>query len=146
MSEYKNASIIWDTEEIVKRRQTRYTIAGMKIYPLKLYLRKKQNLILLSLALLFNIASWIWLLYNIRPSTGQVFLHYNILFGVDLVGSWYNVLSLPVAGFFIIFLNALLGWFLYKQDHFAAYLLNAIAVLVNIFLLVSSALLVFLNV
>ncbi|PIR75168.1 MAG: hypothetical protein COU34_04355 [Candidatus Magasanikbacteria bacterium CG10_big_fil_rev_8_21_14_0_10_43_9] len=118
----------------------------MRIYPLKLYIKKKQNIILLGSSLLLNIASWVWLLVNIRPSVGQVFLHYNILFGVDLVGSWYSVLSLPIAGFFIILLNAVLGWFLYKQDHFAAYLLNAIAVLVNIFLLVSSALLVFLNV
>jgi len=118
----------------------------MRIYPLKLYLKKKQNIILLGSALLLNIASWVWLLVNIRPSVGQVFLHYNILFGVDLVGSWYAVLSLPTAGLSIIILNAILGWFLYKQDAFAAYLLNAVAVLVNIFLLVAAALLVFLNV
>ncbi|HCC13202.1 MAG TPA: hypothetical protein DEP63_00440 [Candidatus Magasanikbacteria bacterium] len=135
-----------EQREIVKRGKTGYTSAHMKVYPLKLYLKKRQNIILLGSSLVLNIASWIWLLLNIRPSVDQVFLHYNILFGVDLVGSWYNVLSLPIAGFLIILLNALLGWFLFKQDEFAAYLLNAIAVLVNMFLLVSSALLVFLNV
>ena len=118
----------------------------MYIYPLKLYIKKKQNLILLSLGLSFNIASWVWLFLNIHSHLGQVFLHYNILFGVDLVGPWYMVFALPLAGLLIIFLNAILGWFLYRQDPFAAYILNAIAIFVNVLLLISAALLVFLNV
>jgi len=164
MSVYKSGAIIGECWTIVKRGESRYTtlhirhihsvhlllemtfLYDMRIYPLKLYVKKKQNILFFVSSLLLNIAAWVWLLVNIRPSVGQVFLHYNILFGVDLVGSWYNVLSLPIAGFLIILLNALLGWFLFKQDEFAAYLLNAIAVLVNMFLLVSSALLVFLNV
>lgn len=118
----------------------------MAVYPLKLYIKKKQNLILLSLSLLVNICAWVWLLINIHSNVDQIFLHYNILFGVDLVGSWYQVLTIPIAGLLILLLNAVLGWFLYKQDAFAAYILNAIAVFVNILLLISAALLVFLNV
>ncbi len=118
----------------------------MRIYPLKLYLRKRQNSILLGIEGLLNIASWIWLASNIRPHLGQVFLHYNVLFGVDLVGPWYSVFMLPLAGLFILLCNAVLGWMLYKQDPFASYLLNGIGVIVNTLLLVSAALLVFLNV
>ncbi len=118
----------------------------MRIYPLKLYLRKKQNLVLLGLGLLLNAASWIWLSLNIHPYLDQVFLHYNILFGVDLVGQWYAVFALPLAGLLIIISNAVLGWILYKQDAFAAYALNGIAIFVNILLLIAAALLVFLNV
>jgi hypothetical protein len=118
----------------------------MRIYPLKLYLKKKQNFILLGVGLAFNVASWVWLLINIHPNLGQVFLHYNILFGVDLVGEWYSVFALPLAGLLIWFLNAALGWVLYKQDPFAAYILNAISIFINVLLLISAALLVFLNV
>lgn len=118
----------------------------MRIYPLKLYLRKRENLFLLLAGLLLNIGSWIWLSLNIQPHLGQVFLHYNVLFGVDLVGPWYAVFALPLAGFFIILLNAALGWMLFKQDPFAAYLLNAVSIFVNILLLISTALLVFLNI
>ncbi|PIR02923.1 MAG: hypothetical protein COV60_03080 [Candidatus Magasanikbacteria bacterium CG11_big_fil_rev_8_21_14_0_20_43_7] len=118
----------------------------MRVYPLKLYLKKKPNIILLCISVGLNIAAWMWLGLNIRPALGQVFLHYNILFGVDLVGSWYNVFALPLAGIFIIFCNATLGWRLYKQDPFATYVLQGIAIFVNVLLLISTALLVFLNV
>ncbi len=118
----------------------------MRIYPLKLYLRKKQNLVLLGLGLGLNLASWIWLSLNIHPHLDQVFLHYNTLFGVDLVGPWYAVFALPSAGLFIMICNAILGWMLYKEDPFAAYLLNAVSIFVNLLLLISTALLVFLNV
>jgi hypothetical protein len=121
-------------------------LTSMRVYPLKLYIKKTQNLILLCIGLVLNIASWVWLLLNIGPHLGQVFLHYNILFGVNLVGPWYAVFALPLAGLCIIILNALLGWMLYKQDEFASYLLGGVSVFVNALLLISSALLVFLNV
>lgn len=116
------------------------------MYPIKLYLRKKSNIILFTLGILFNISSWIWLFIHISKNLGQVFLHYNVLFGVDLVGSWYSVFALPLAGLLILFFNAFLGWILYKQDPFAAYILNGVTILINIILFISSAILVFLNV
>lgn len=118
----------------------------MRFYPLKLYIQKRQNLMLFGGTIVLNAASWIWLATHIHPHLGQVFLHYNILFGVDLVGPWYAVYTLPLAGLCIFLLNGMLGWVLFKQDAFAAYLLNTIALVVNTLLLVSSALLVFLNV
>ena len=67
-----------------------------KIYPIMLYLRNLPNLIMLSLSLFLNLATWTWLLWQISPTSGQIFLHYNILFGVDLVGPWWKILYLPI--------------------------------------------------
>ena len=76
----------------------------------------------------------------------MIFLHYNILFGVDYVGPRWGMALLPITGFVIIIFNAALGWYFYNKDKFISYLLNFIALLSQIFLLISGSILVFLNV
>ncbi|PIZ94219.1 MAG: hypothetical protein COX81_04180 [Candidatus Magasanikbacteria bacterium CG_4_10_14_0_2_um_filter_37_12] len=119
---------------------------SQKIYPLKLYLKDKPILVMFVISLLFNIATWIWLIINVHSYIGQVFLHYNILFGVDLVGEWYRVFYIPVISLLILFFNTILGWLLFHKDKVVSYLLHGVAVLVQILLLVVSAILVFLNI
>jgi hypothetical protein len=93
-----------------------------------------------------NLSIWIWLALNIHPQEDSVFLHYNVLFGVDLTGPWYMVFSVPTLGLFLIFINAFLGWFSYDRDSSVSLFSNIVSVLVHFFLLVASSLLIFLNV
>ncbi len=116
------------------------------MYPIKLYIKNLPNLIMIPLALILNIANWSWLLWEIRPREESVFLHYNILFGVDLVGEWWKVLYLPMVGLLIILINVILGWILFGKDKFFAHTLNFISIFCQIFLLIASSLLIFLNV
>lgn len=116
-----------------------------KIYPLKLYLKQRSNWLGLSLALLLNLVTWGWLGWNIRAQADPIFLHYNILFGVDFIGAWWWVFYLPLTGLVIIGVNGLIGWALFHKDKLIALLLQAVSVLSSIFLLVTAALLVFLN-
>lgn len=115
-------------------------------YPLKLYLTHVPNTLMMGVSLLINIGMWGWLLWYIRPGSGQIFLHYNVLFGVDLIGPWYHVLTIPTIGACVIGVNGALGWFFFGKDKFIAYLMNAITVITHIFLLIAALLLVFLNV
>jgi len=117
-----------------------------KIYPLKLYLRHKTIIILLGFSLALNVFSWLWLLIQIRPQKELIFLHYNILFGVDLIGQWWKVFYIPLVGLIIILANALLGWLFFNKDKFIAKFLNFVSLFCQIFLFIVSALLVFLNV
>ena len=116
------------------------------LYPIRLYRKKRKVMIPLVLSLLLNLVTWAWLLIHIRPQDQHIFLHYNILFGVDSLGEWWRVLTLPIAGIIIILANAILGWFLYAKDSFVSTLLNGSAALVQVILLVAAGLLVFLNV
>lgn len=116
------------------------------LYPLRLYLKHLPNRIMLIASVALNLVSWGWLLWNIRPQEGSIFLHYNVLFGVDLTGPWYSVFYAPAAGLVIILLNAALGWFLFGKDKFAAHVLNGVALLCQVFLVIVASLLVFLNV
>lgn len=101
---------------------------------------------MMTLALALNLVMWGWLLLNIHPQTEQLFLHYTILFGVDLIGPWSKIFYLPISGFVIIMINALIGWIIFKSDKFFAHILNAVALFCQILLLVGTWLLVYLNV
>ena len=116
------------------------------IYPLKLYLRHRPNAMMLALSGLLNLAAWVWVAWYIRPQADPVFLHYNILFGVDFIGEWWRVFYLPLTGTLIIFANAVIGWFLFQRDKYIAYAFLGMAMLCQVFLLIGAALLVFLNI
>jgi hypothetical protein len=117
-----------------------------KIYPLRLYVKHIPNVVLFGVGLALNIAIWVVLLWNIRPQEELIFLHYSILFGVDLIGEWWKVLYVPIGGLVILLLNLFIGWFLFQKDKFANYVLLFIAALCQAFLFVTAMLLIFLNV
>jgi hypothetical protein len=119
---------------------------GTDRYPLKLYLKHRPIWIMVSVSLLANLGSWVWLGWHIRPELGSVFLHYTVLFGVDLTGPWYRVFAAPIIGMSIIAFNHFLGWLFFHKDRFVSYVLGSVAVLCNVILLIVAALLVFLNV
>lgn len=118
----------------------------MSLYPIKFYFKNWPIFITAAGALCLNIAVWVWLLIEIRPQTEPVFLHYNILFGVDYVGGWWQVLYLPISGLTIIIVNMVMGWFLFSRDKFLAQIFNGISLFCQFFLLIAAALLIFLNV
>ncbi|MFB6226419.1 MAG: hypothetical protein ABEJ02_03630 [Candidatus Paceibacteria bacterium] len=117
-----------------------------QLYPLKLYLKDLPNKVMFSLGLVINILIWVWLAWHITPQEEPIFLHYNILFGVDLVGQWWKVYVLPFVGLLIFLVNGFIGWLSFHKDRYIAYFLNATAIICQIFIFVSAYLLVFLNI
>lgn len=115
-------------------------------YPIKLYLKNKVIALTLLLGITLNLGTWGWLLWNIHAQEDLIFLRYNVLFGVDLIGEWWKIIYLPITGLCIIFINAVLGWILYSRDSYVAILLHVAAVLCQVFILIAALILVFLNV
>jgi hypothetical protein len=89
---------------------------------------------------------WGWILFQISPSNEPMFISYNILFGVDKIGEWWKLYSIPLFGFCVLVLNFFIGWLTYHQDRYMAYLLLLIAGIVQMYLLMSTWVLVFLNI
>ncbi len=116
------------------------------MYPIKLYFKRPGNFVPLIISGLLNLFTWGWLLFYIRKQEDPVFLHYTVIFGVDYTGDWKQVFLVPLGGLFILLLNMMLGWLLFHKDDFAGYVLNAVALIIQIILLVTSVLLVLLNV
>lgn len=115
------------------------------IYPLRLYFRQVPILIPFAISLIANIVTWGWFFWFFKPTPEPIFLHYNVLFGVDYIGDWWRVFFLPIVGLSILLINTLLGWLLASRDLVVAYILQVIALLSSSLLLLMAILLVQIN-
>ena len=115
-------------------------------YSPKLYFRDLWTLTPLVGAILAQLFLWGYLIANIRPDAGQIFLHYNIIFGVDLVGDWWKIYFIPLAGILVIALNYFFSWMFYSVDKFLARLTSGWVLFFHLFLMIGAILLVRLNI
>jgi len=104
----------------------------------------------LYLILLIGLNLFIWLVayyININVSQDLIVLHYNINFGVDLIGSVKKIFILPLLGLIIIIINVIIFFILakHKDFKFFAHLLLGACVAVNIFLFISSVTIYLIN-
>jgi hypothetical protein len=61
-------------------------------------------------------------------------LHYNILFGTDLIGPPIRLYFLPLTGFLLGLLNMVLAMSWLKKDHLLSYLAVNSAIVINVFM------------
>ncbi len=118
---------------------------GRDIYPLKLFVKRLPVMIMTGVAVALNIYNFFWILTQIPASDNQIFLHYNILFGVDLIGKGWRLYSLPGLGMIIVIVNFVLGWLAFSKNRFIAYLLQASSLICAVYLTISVSLLILLN-
>lgn len=79
------------------------------------FLKDKENLIPFLIALGLNLFLSLYIFFVFRGSVGQISLHYDILFGVDSVGSWYRLFQMPLIGLIVLLLNLSLIFRFYLQ-------------------------------
>lgn len=115
-------------------------------YFYKLYFRDLWVSAPLLSVILIQIFLWGYLFFNIRPDAGQIFLHYSIIFGVDLVGDWWKIYYLPLVGVLVVLFNYFFSGLLYSVDKFLARLLSFWVLFFHLFLMAGTILLVRLNI
>jgi len=89
--------------------------------------------------IIFNLAAWV-LAYRINmQASGDniISLHYNVDFGVNLIGDASQVYIMPLLGLIIFLFNLSLLAGFYKKNKFITHLLLASAILVNIAIIIS---------
>lgn len=97
-------------------------------------------------SLILNVTNWGLIAFFIRPVDFPIVIHYNVYFGVDVIGSWWNIYFLPFIGFIILVLNAILGYLFYQQkERIAAHLLMLATFIVQIAVTVAVASLLMIN-
>lgn len=104
--------------------------------------------IYLGVLVVINFALWMIVYYiSTKVTQDLVVLHYNVDFGVDLVGEVSNMYIIPAVGLTVLLANFLLFFFFIKQKDAAviAHFLLGGATAVNFFLLVSLAPIYFIN-
>lgn len=97
----------------------------------------KNILFLTVLSLVLNIISWLVIATQIKPSSEVIPLHYNIFYGPDIVGQGYYVYIIPLVGLSILAVNYGLYRYARSKEPFAAKTLMAVALVVQILILVS---------
>lgn len=97
-------------------------------------------------ALLVNFADWGVVAFFIRPVDFPIILHYNVYFGVDVIGAWWQIYFLPLIGLLILSVNTLLGYLFYQQkERIVAHLLLLATFIVQICISIAVASLLLIN-
>ena len=100
--------------------------------------------------IIFALNFSIWLaayFVNTNAVQNLIVLHYNVNFGVDLIGGAEKLFIIPVLGLVIIFINLFLVFVFSKDKNFKfiAHLLLASCVIVDLFLLIALLLVFLIN-
>jgi hypothetical protein len=100
---------------------------------------------LFGLAALVNGVAWALILWKLPPTDGTVFLHYNIYFGIDLAGSWYQLLWIPGSGTVIVGVNLIVTLLATGLQKFFRVIGAVVTLLIELMILLASLLVVLLN-
>ena len=90
----------------------------------------------MGIALLFQISAWWQAIFIYKHLSGQLLiLHYNIDFGIDLVGEPWHIFLYPLYGLGIFLLNWTVSAFLHRRQYFRLFanLLLTAALLFGLF-------------
>jgi hypothetical protein len=137
-----------NTIKIILRRFVifaNFLTSGMKLIISGPYWHNKVISKVLLLDIILNISNWLYLFSKRTEGGFPIILHYNLFFGVDLVGDYNRLFLIPLIGLVIFILNSLFGNFFYKIERLASYLLTLNVLIIQIFLLLSSFLIIKVN-
>ena len=97
-------------------------------------------------ALILNGINWGLIAFFIRPVDFPIILHYNVYFGGDVIGAWWQLYFLPAIGLIILIINTVLGYLFYqKQERIIAHLLMLATFIAQISMTVAVASLLIIN-
>lgn len=121
-------------------------ILFIMLYPLRSYVRDRWIMVSGLASVFGQLFIWGYTVSKIHPTADQLFLHYNILLGIDLIGEWWKVYFIPLFGSIIFFINFGLSYFFYKHSRFISRFLGVLTAFYEILILLSSLLIIGLNI
>ncbi|MFA4818006.1 MAG: hypothetical protein WC608_04780 [Parcubacteria group bacterium] len=93
-----------------------------------------------------NLANWAALGIFIQPVDLPIIIHYNVYFGVDMLGDWKNLFLMPAIGLFLFLVNLSLSLYFYqRRERIASYLLLIATLMIQLSLIVASASMIIIN-
>jgi hypothetical protein len=108
--------------------------------------RDKIILIGLVLSVLINVVTWVTLFFVFWQDPEYIVLGYNIYFGISYLGPWYNILLMPLLGALVILFNYVFSFSFYLKEKILSYFLAVTALAFNILMLLSAAVLIYVNI
>lgn len=105
----------------------------------RLYIRDPWVALPGALVIISQVVSWWFVVVHIHATQDQFFLHYNSLFGVDLVGEWWKMYAIPLVATGLCLLNIGLGFILHNTER----LLSRFLLVFSVFFSVALSLVLF---
>lgn len=104
---------------------------------LRLLLVNRSFLVITVITVFLNILNWVGVYFLVKAvGTNLAVLHYNVVFGVDLVGDASQFYNVPFFGLVTIIINVLLAGLLNKNNEkLAATIFLVLATIINVFCL-----------
>ncbi len=109
------------------------------------YLRNKVILSLIITDFILLLLGWGFLIWQIKPQAEPLLLHYNIYFGIDAIGSWYQIFYLPGSATVFFLLNLVLSSIISRKDMVLSYLPLIASLLAELIISVAAVLIILLN-
>lgn len=110
------------------------------------YFKSAIVLWLIILSLSVNLSEWIILKIFVRPVDFPIILHYNVYFGVDMVGNYKSVFIVPLIGLALFLVNSILSIYFYRRkERIASYLLLMAAFMIQLSLFVAALSIIIIN-
>jgi hypothetical protein len=106
------------------------------------FFKNRMNRLAMLLIFLSNLTAWAYIGLKIKPQANPIYLHYNIYFGVDLIGPWHRAFLMPAVGLLLILINPTIAFFLYKKNSMMAQVLLWLTFIFQLVILLASYLIV----
>lgn len=110
--------------------------------------KTQQKKVVWTLTLLFymlNILSWILIFWKQPYTEETILLHYNIFFGIDLTGSWRQLLWIPGSGLVIAIVNTMVIVFRNKTEYLYNIIFLLLTAIIQAMILLATVLVILLN-
>jgi hypothetical protein len=101
---------------------------------------------IILLLLLVQILFPAWRILPLIYGQGTVPLHYNIHFGVDSLGAWWRIFTVPLIGLLFLVINTIVAQTVWKREPMLAYLVVSATLLFEFFLFLAMVFIVLLNI
>ncbi len=98
-----------------------------------------------GVSFLINIIQWVLVYIKIKPSSTNILLHYNIVYGTDLVDKGYYAYMVPGLALAFLTFNLLTAYFFYQKEKLASYFLNMSNLAVQSVFFIATLVLIYAN-
>lgn len=108
--------------------------SGIKLLLLKPYWKDGIISIIIFFSFISNLFMWYFIYAKRIEGNYPVILHYNLIFGVDYLGSYNNLYLIPIVGLSVLVFGTILSYHIYAKEKLASYFLQFNALVIQIFL------------
>jgi hypothetical protein len=109
------------------------------------FISNQLNFTGLGVSLLINIIHWLILYFKFGSSTSSILLHFNVVYGSNLIQKAQFTYFIPAVALILLILNFFLARFFFKKESLAANFILLSSIVVQLIFLAASLVIVVVN-